>query len=126
MLACVAAPGGAGAAVTGAGGGGLVRAAEERVALWGSLGEGEVDMGRRWRACRRPGEQERRWRGLGVEDGSGQRGEREALWGLWGEGEVDMGRRWRVWAPGLARAAGAGPWGVLVAPWGAGAARVSG
>ena len=34
-------------------------------------------------------ERERRWRGLGVEDGYGRRGERE--------GEVDMGRRWRAW-----------------------------
>ena len=31
-----------------------------------------------------------------------------------------------VVAPGGAEAAGAGLWGVLVAPWGAGAARVSG
>ena len=35
------------------------------------------------------GERERRWRGLGVVDGYGRRGE--------GEGEVDMGRRWRAW-----------------------------
>ena len=39
-----------------------------------------------WRCL---GERERRWRGLGVEDGYGRRGERE--------GEVDMGRRWRAW-----------------------------
>ena len=44
---------------------------------------------RRWRAWRRLGEGERRWPGLGVEDGYGRRGE--------GEGEVDMGRRWRAW-----------------------------
>ena len=35
------------------------------------------------------GERERRWRGLGVEDGYGRTAERE--------GEVDMGRRWRTW-----------------------------
>ena len=54
-------------------------------------------MGRRWRAWRRPGERERRWRGLGVKDVYARRGGREALWGSWVEGEVDMGRRWRVW-----------------------------
>ena len=42
-----------------------------------------------WRGWRCLGERERRWRGLGVEDGYGRRGERE--------GEVDMGRRWRAW-----------------------------
>ena len=57
--------------------------------------EEEVDI-RRWRAWRRLGELERRWRGLGVEDGYGRQGERVALWGSWGEGEVDMGRRWRA------------------------------
>ena len=51
----------------------------------------------RWRAWWRLGERERRWRGPGVEDGYGRRGEGEALRGLWGEGEVDMGRRWRAW-----------------------------
>ena len=35
------------------------------------------------------GERELQWRGLGVEDGYGWRGERK--------GEVDMGRRWRAW-----------------------------
>ena len=53
-------------------------------------------MGRRWRARRRPGERERRCRGLGVEDVYGQSGEREAQWCSWGEGDVDMGRRWQV------------------------------
>ena len=56
-----------------------------------------MDMGRRWRAWRRPGEQERRLRGLGVEDAYRQRGEREAWWVSWGEGGVDMGRQWRAW-----------------------------
>ena len=42
-----------------------------------------------WWGWRCLGERERRWRGLGVEDGYGRRGERE--------GEVDMGRRWRAW-----------------------------
>ena len=71
-----------------------------------------------WRCL---GERERRWRGLGVEDGYGQRGERE--------GGVDVGRRWRAWWrlgerewwwPGLGvvdgygggnREPGRGPWG---------------
>ena len=55
--------------------------------------EQDVDM-QRWRAWRRLRERERRWRGLGVEDGYGRRGGRGALWGPWGEGVVDMGRRW--------------------------------
>ena len=42
-----------------------------------------------WRRLRCLWERERRWRGLGVEDGYGRRGERE--------GEVDVGRRWRAW-----------------------------
>ena len=42
-----------------------------------------------WRGWRCLGERARRWRGLGVEDGYGRRGERE--------GKVDMGRRWRAW-----------------------------
>ena len=52
---------------------------------------------RRWRAWRRLWERVRRWRGLGVEDGYGRRGEREPRWGLWGEGVGDMGRRWCAW-----------------------------
>ena len=48
----------------------------------------DVDL-RWWRGWRCPGERERRWRELGVEDGYGRRGERE--------GEVDMGRQWRGW-----------------------------
>ena len=44
----------------------------------------EVDL-RWWRGWRCLGDRERRWRGLGVEDRYGRRGERE--------GEVDMGRR---------------------------------
>ena len=50
-------------------------------------GEG-VDL-RWWQGWRCLGERERWWRGLGVVDGYGRRGERE--------GEVDMGRRWRAW-----------------------------
>ena len=48
----------------------------------------DVDLrwGRGWRCL---GERERRWRGLGMEDGFERRGERE--------GEVDMGWRWRAW-----------------------------
>ena len=52
--------------------------------------EEDVDL-RWWRVWRRLGEQERQWRGLGVEDGYGRR------WGLWEEGVVDMGRRWCAW-----------------------------
>ena len=48
----------------------------------------DVDL-RWWRGWRCLGARERRWRGLGVEDGNGRRGERE--------GEVDMGRRRRPW-----------------------------
>ena len=48
-------------------------------------------------AWRRPGERDRWWRGLGLEDGYEGRGEREALSGSWGEEEVAMGRRWRAW-----------------------------
>ena len=54
--------------------------------------EEDVDLWR-WRAWRRLGERERRWRGLGVEDGYGRGRERDARWGLCGEGVVDMGRR---------------------------------
>ena len=53
----------------------------------GRRGE-DVDL-RWWRGWRCLGERERRWRGLGVEDGYGRRGERE--------GEVNMGRQWRAW-----------------------------
>ena len=42
-----------------------------------------------WWGWRCLGEWERRWRGQGLEDGYGRRGERE--------GEVDVGRRWRAW-----------------------------
>ena len=46
-----------------------------------------------WWGWRCLGERERRWRGLGVEDGYWRRGEPE--------GKVDMGRRWRAgWRPG--------------------------
>ena len=40
---------------------------------------------------------ERRWRGMGVEDAHGRRGELEAWWGSWREEDVDMGWRWRAW-----------------------------
>ena len=88
--------------------------------------EEDVDM-RQWRAWRRLGERERRWRGLGVEDGYGQRGEREARWGPWGEGEVDLRRRWRDWRRlgererrwrGLGVEVGYGQRGELGARWG--------
>ena len=85
MVAGVAVPVGAGAAVAGAGGGGRVRA------------EGEVDMGRRWRAWRRLGERDWWWRGLGVVDAYRWQGEQGAWWDLWGKGEVDVGQRWRPW-----------------------------
>ena len=55
--------------------------------------EEDVDM-RRWQAWRRLEERDRRWRGLGLQDGYGRLGERLARWGLSGEGVVDMGRRW--------------------------------
>ena len=69
----------------------------ERERRWRGLGvevgygrrgerEGEVDMGRRWRARWRPGEREWWWRGLEVVDGYGRRGERGARRGVWGEG----------------------------------------
>ena len=48
----------------------------------------DVDL-RWWWGWRRLGERERRWWGLRVEDGYGQKGELE--------GEVDMGRPWRAW-----------------------------
>ena len=60
-------------------------------------GEGDTDMGQPWRAWRRPGEAERRWRGLGVEDAYGRRGEPEARCCSWGDGDTDMGQRWRAW-----------------------------
>ena len=49
-VARLMAPGGAGVVVAGAGGGGWVWAAEERGAWRGLWGEGEVDVGQRWRA----------------------------------------------------------------------------
>ena len=58
--------------------------------------EEDVDL-RQWRVWRRLGERERRWRGLGLEDGYGGQGEREAWWCLWGEGVVVMGLRWCAW-----------------------------
>ena len=86
--------------------------------------EGEVDMGRRWRARWRPGEREWWWRGLGVVDGYGWRGERGARRGVWGEGEVDVGRQWRAW---LRRGEREWWWrglgvGVLFGRWGEGEA----
>ena len=87
----------------------------------------DVDL-RWWRRWRCPGERERRWRGLGVEDRYGRRGERE--------GEVDMGRRWRArWRPeerewwwrGLGVVDGYGrreEWGARRGVWGEGEADV--
>ena len=37
------------------------------------------------------------WRGLGLEDAYGRRGEREARCWSRGEGDADMGRRWAAW-----------------------------
>ena len=54
-------------------------------------------MGRRWRAWWRSVEREWWWRGPGLVDGYGRRGERGARRGVSGEGEVDVGRRWRAW-----------------------------
>ena len=68
-------------------------------------------MGRRWRAWWRLGEREWRWRGLGVVDGYGRRGERGARRGLWGEGEVDVGRPWRAWWRRGERERFGGGWG---------------
>ena len=69
----------------------------EREARCCSWGEEDVDIGRRWRAWRRPGERERRWRALGVEDAYGRGGQREARCCSWGEGDADMVPRWRAW-----------------------------
>ena len=69
----------------------------EREARCCSWGEGDVDMGRQWRAWRRLGKREWRGWGLGMEDAYGRRGEREARCCSWGEGDVNMGRRWRAW-----------------------------
>ena len=72
----------------------------ERERLWRGLGV-EDRYGRRGE---REGEvdmgrprREWWWRGLGVVDGYGRRGERGARSGLWGEGGVDVGRWWRAW-----------------------------
>ena len=90
-VARLVASGGPGVVVAGAGGGRWVWMAGERGAWRGLWGEGEVVVGRRWRAWRRRGERERWWRGLGV----------RVLYGRRGEGEVDMGWRWRwSWSPG--------------------------
>ena len=146
----------------------------ERERRWRGLGvedgygrrgerEGEVDMGRRWPAWWRPGERSGggggwgwwmgmsgggngepggayggrgrwTWGGGGVPGGAG--GEQERWWrglgvgflyGRRGEEEVDMGRRWRSWwRPGERERRERGPGGVVVAPGGAGAARVGG
>ena len=72
--------------------------------------EEDVDL-RRWRAWRRLGERERRWRGLGVGDGYGRRGKQEAQWGSWGEAGVDMGRRWRACGAWRSGSGGGGGWG---------------
>ena len=47
-----------------------------------------------WWRLREP---ERRWRGLGVVDAYGSRGEQKVRCRSWGEGGVYMGRRWRAW-----------------------------
>ena len=89
MVAGLAVPGGAGASVAGAGGGGRVQAE-------GGAGGG----GGHGAAVARSvasGEREWWWRGLGVVDGYGRRGERGARRGVWGEGEADVGQQWRAW-----------------------------
>ena len=63
---------------------------------WCAWGEEDVDMGRRWRAWWRPGERQRRLRGLWVEDAYGRYGEREGRWCSCGGGNVDMERRQRA------------------------------
>ena len=50
----------------------------QREAQWGSWGEEDVEIERRWRALRRPGEREQRWPEVGVEDAYERRGKREA------------------------------------------------
>ena len=64
-VAGVAARSGAGAAVAKLGVEDGYGRRREREAWWGSWGEGEVDMGERWRAWWRLGERERRERGPG-------------------------------------------------------------
>ena len=113
-MAVVEAPGGAGAAVAGAGCGGRVRATGEAGGPVGPVGGGGGGHGAAVVCLAALGERERWWRGLGLGAGYGRRGEQEAWSGLWGEGLVDMGRRrrrwWRLgererrgWGPG-------GPW----------------
>ena len=108
-MACLAAPGGAGAVVAGAGVGGLVW--PEGV-LYGRRGEGEVDMRRRWRSWWRPGERERQERCPG---GSWwYLGERERLkWVVeawWRCGECGRrGQVCRAGGTGSAAVCGTGP-----------------
>ena len=101
------ASGGAGVVVAGARGGGWVRAA-------GGTGSPAGRVGRQWRAWLRRGEREWWWRGQGV----------GVLFGRWGGGHGAAVAL--VVVPGGAGATGWGSRGVLVAPWGAGAARVGG
>ena len=82
----------------------------EREARSGPWGEGDVDMGRLWRAWPRLEERERRWRGLGAEDAYGRRGERKA--GCCSQGD-DGGVRGGAWGSGSGRS------GVLVGCGGA-------
>ena len=88
---------GPGAAVAGAGGEGWVRAAGGTGRSVRLVGGGSIDLGRRWRAWRRPRYRERRLRGLGMEDAYGRRGEREARCCSRGQGNADIGRRWCAW-----------------------------
>ena len=67
----------------GVGGGGLgvenaYRWRGEREARCLSRGEGDADLGRRWRVWRRWEERGLRWRGLGVADAYRRRGNQEA------------------------------------------------
>ena len=56
-----------------------------------------MDLGQQWRAWRRPGERERQWQGLGVEDAYRRRGEGDTRCCLRGEGDLDIGRQGRAW-----------------------------
>ena len=78
-------------------------------------------MGRRWRARWRPGEREWWWRGLGVMDGYGRRGERGARRGVWGEERWTWGGGGVPGCVGGSGSGGGGGWGGgLVWPVGGG------
>ena len=118
---------GTGVAVASAGAGGSVSERGEREARCCPWGEGEADMGRRWRVWWHSVERQRWWRGLGVLDAYRRCGDREVRCCSWGEGDVDMGQRWRVcWRSGERRRREWSPGGSWRRLRGGGAARVSG